>query len=317
MMDLGTLGGTSSVAFGINAGGQVVGQSSTPGDASYHAFLYTPASGINTITLQNPLADVVPSGTTDVYANTSSTVYAQVVDAQTNQPKAGVQVKFSVDVVANTGGHDGNHYVMRPKGKLLDCSSGSEVETTVCTTQQDGRATVTFNAPIVSGTHTITAECVSPTCTGTASGNINVKVPGLEPMPASQFYTFVGATDKHSDNHYLTTGAASVLWSMAVSYQFEQRFKLRGITPPSLNLNDASLVWGGIFDIDGDWDTPHNEHRRGTVIDIRANSNTGAIDPANFDSFMRLAYLYGANAKIHNAGETTQHFHVRLLGRGE
>jgi probable HAF family extracellular repeat protein len=38
--DLGTLGGTSSEAEGINHGGQVVGNADLPGDESQHAFLY-------------------------------------------------------------------------------------------------------------------------------------------------------------------------------------------------------------------------------------------------------------------------------------
>ena len=37
--DLGTLGGTSSSAYGINAAGQVVGQSYTAAGPSYHAFI--------------------------------------------------------------------------------------------------------------------------------------------------------------------------------------------------------------------------------------------------------------------------------------
>lgn len=39
--DLGTLGGSYSVAYGLNAGGQVVGAAYTQGDATYHAFLYS------------------------------------------------------------------------------------------------------------------------------------------------------------------------------------------------------------------------------------------------------------------------------------
>jgi probable HAF family extracellular repeat protein len=42
MVDLGTLGGTSSAASGINAYGQVVGYSQTAGDAEVHPFLWQP-----------------------------------------------------------------------------------------------------------------------------------------------------------------------------------------------------------------------------------------------------------------------------------
>jgi probable HAF family extracellular repeat protein len=44
MQDLGTLGGAFSSATGINASGQIVGNSSTTGDAANHAFLYTGGS---------------------------------------------------------------------------------------------------------------------------------------------------------------------------------------------------------------------------------------------------------------------------------
>ena len=44
VIDIGSLGGTRSVAEGINASGQVVGWSYLPGNATYHGFLYANGS---------------------------------------------------------------------------------------------------------------------------------------------------------------------------------------------------------------------------------------------------------------------------------
>ena len=99
-------------------------------------------------------------------------------------------------------------------------------------------------------------------------------------------------------------------------------------------INDASLEWGGLFDIDGDWDTSHKKHRRGVVIDIRANTEVVNIPENLFDSFKNLAAktktimagrVISAIAKVHCSegrdpsvdncvGDDNRHFHVLLLG---
>ena len=241
--------------------------------------------------------------------------FKAMVKDQNGQPKAGIEVTITTEVTTNSGGH--NHNDNRLKGKLVAGTTASAVGgiKIAGNTDSSGVFAFTFGAEEASGEHRLTATCTG--CQAEATATVNVKVDGLATIPASPFYTSVGATDKHTDNHYLTPAAASVLRSLAVSYQVEQRFKLKAVTPPLLHLNDASLVWGGVFDLDADWAIPHKEHMRGTVIDIRANSLAGAIAPENFYSFRVLAKDIGANAKIHNPGGVTQHFHVRLLGRGE
>ena len=57
--DLGTLGGTDSYAYGINASGQVVGYCHTTGNAADHAFLYSGST----------MTDLGTLGGTDSYAN--------------------------------------------------------------------------------------------------------------------------------------------------------------------------------------------------------------------------------------------------------
>ena len=46
MIDLGTLGGSSSVAYGVNASGQIVGESSLAGNAAVHAVLWQPIANL-------------------------------------------------------------------------------------------------------------------------------------------------------------------------------------------------------------------------------------------------------------------------------
>jgi probable HAF family extracellular repeat protein len=46
MQDLGILGGTNSLALGINKAGQVVGAADTTGDSAVHAFLWTKTVGL-------------------------------------------------------------------------------------------------------------------------------------------------------------------------------------------------------------------------------------------------------------------------------
>jgi len=63
------------------------------------------------------------------------------------------------------------------------------------------------------------------------------------------------------------------------------------------------------------WNEPHNEHRRGSVVDVRANNKPGAIPRTLTLKFRELANYYEADA--HLEGGNTRHFHLRLLNRKE
>jgi hypothetical protein len=282
-----------------------------------------------TLSLVGMSGEVEPSGTMGG-GNANKIGYVSVIDSH-NQPKSGTVVRVTVNVDTSSGGHDhGERYTRRDRGTISGCAATNVLDAYDCTTSSNGSAQFTFNAPQASGIHSFTATCVNPACTNSASGNIDVKVGGLATIPASQFYTFVGgeADKPHHDNHYLTSEAASVLWRLAGTYYFKYR---QDTSVPLLQLNDASLILGGLFDVKGNWAKPHAGHRKGSVIDIRANALPTAIPESLFTDFEKLAKdtiladgVTSAKAQLHCStgfdpatncvGDDNRHYHVILLG---
>lgn len=235
--------------------------------------------------------------------NAISSLRAQVINRRTGESVAGVPVKLKVDVTPFSGGHQ--HNESRPNGGI-----NGTTDTALGTTQATGFP-FSFIAPAPAGEHKITASCTDRTCTQEGPNVIEVKVPGLVSLGASGFYGLIGVTGSHPDNHYLTLAAREKAGQLA------RRYRELFPTDPVLQYNDASLVWGGLFDISGHWQPPHREHRRGTVIDVRANGAPGAIPSINYRDFTELAEEDGAHARLHSLGTPNQHFHVRLMGVAE
>lgn len=288
--------------------------------------------------------DLEPSGTTAGDANSSKAMSVFVKSEKTGLAKSGAVVRVTLDAVAGSGGHLHNEPApnARPKGTLvkgplpsdrLDCTPTSGILGSYdCTTQVDGYAKFTYFAPIVSGTHAIIAACTTPICINNPqTAAVDVKVAGLSQIPESSVYALteadgsaIGAkAGRHTDNHNMTPAAADALWRLAARYRFENRFQQgAGTTPRILYLNDASLPWGGVYDISTVWQSPHREHRRGTVVDVRANGATGAIPSGDIKLlFKRMlneeVRMSGISFLHENPGTTNEHFHIRLLGRGE
>ncbi len=290
----------------------------------------------------NNLTITLSGGTEIEPSNGSNTktlpITATVIDQNTNQPPANpVQVRVSLKVDPTSGGHDHGDSA-RPRGGIADvekCESDGEcwMNPTV-----NGVLEFNFKAPEASGKHTITATCDG--CSNTATKPVDVKVDGLKPIPAFPFYALnevngdvIGAkTGWHTDNHNLTPAAAAVLMKIAVTYRFNPRFYLRDPAsngqisfPPILHLNDASLPWGGVYDICARpnaclkrgiivWKAPHIGHRRGTVVDVRANGTDGSIPTSNKIKFINLLVERGIPYLWEDRKTSNEHFHLMLLG---
>lgn len=280
-----------------------------------------------TITLLAGL-EIEPSNDSTTY---TLPIIATVKDQSGQAPNPGVTVHVSLKVDSKSGGHDHGDST-RPRGGIAELDTCPSDD--VCwpspqsidgkgMTDGNGQVVFNFNPPDASGIHTISATCDK--CTNTATANINVMVDGLWPISASTYYALtedgsskvIGSTTEHSSNHYISSEAQQKLWTLAMDFYNYQL--LNGASKPTLlHLNDASLKWGGLFDKDGDWVPEHKEHRRGSVIDVRANSTAGAIPPELFKKYIEMATKLGIDPHLEYIGDPlNQHFHTRLLNRKE
>jgi hypothetical protein len=104
-------------------------------------------------------------------------------------------------------------------------------------------------------------------CDITATGQIIfVMIVGLVAIPASDNYGLIGGLPdhpEHPDNHYLTPAARNSLLTAINQYNDAQG------TTNLVQINDCSLVGGGLFDHEVTWAPPHSKHRLGRNADLR------------------------------------------------
>ena len=220
-------------------------------------------------------------------------------------------MSFSVDVMSNSGGHD-HHNAQRHKG-TLSLNSGI--------TDANGELKIKFSASEIAGIHTIKATCA--TCSNSpVTKEIQVKVPDLLPIspngPQNADSTFVYALTSvdqthqgngryHHNQYYLTEPSRQNLRAMIEAFAAEGW--------GTVALNDASLYWGGRYDISSNWTAPHAGHREGREIDVsfaRAGNPISAPKQKVFyDKFCKNKKVSFPFSILHHYVKNP-HFHVYL-----
>jgi hypothetical protein len=135
-----------------------------------------------------------------------------------------------------------------------------------------GAAEAVYRTSGVSGQERVRVEATVDGETASAEALVTVRYPGLAPMDRSgdrYYYSDQGHT-RHGDiNHYVDPGfAADVLAAFDIYFSRtpDPRF-LGGET--RFVITEASLAWGGLFDVDTEWSNPHRLHRTGRDMDVR------------------------------------------------
>lgn len=262
----------------------------------------------------------------------SSPVFLRIiaVDDNTGLPAPSLHATITADVIANSGGHQHDNNRNTDHSGLIKATATSGFAVTGKTVTT-GYSYFQFIPPAASGDHTITVACDPSwakltTCSmGVGPNKVWVGVKDLQPLWEMADYNLIGWTAIHPDNHYLTSEAVTAVHELAYYYH-----SVSYPLSPVLHLNDASLERGGVFDpyfkpytkqgttysrdIQGWWIPPHIEHRRGRVIDIRANGDATAIPRANQDDFEIMMDQRNMTYIAHDLNKDNGHYHVRLLG---
>jgi murein endopeptidase len=142
-------------------------------------------------------------------------------------------------------------------------------------TDISGRAVVdSLVASQIASTYIVTASLAAASAIRDTV-NLTVAVLGLELLPESQNYVRVGGTCEHhglrddtqyqncrdpDNNHWGTNRLVQAIQAIAYAYD--------SLHPGvRLRVNDMSLPFGGLFDVDGNWRPEHKEHRVGINAD--------------------------------------------------
>lgn len=191
-------------------------------------------------------------------------------------PQGGLVVDLTVEAIEGSGGH--SHDGSRQKGEITDDSGNKINSITFAEGETEKRAK--YKASEIAGEEKLIAEIRGglTKCEET----VNVKVPGLFDLGVGGSYRLTGSTGTHPANHYGTDSTIVSVNYMANDYL--------GETGTILGINDMSLPWGGLFDVNENWSAPHSWHRIGESVDIDRCADGVLVDQTLLDEIATGSY---------------------------
>ena len=169
----------------------------------------------------------------------------------------GTTVQFYTERVPFSGGHQ--HGSAHEPEAIGTCNPQSLVLTGSYPQNMPSEFTAPEGCGIIIHTASFSNGSVIP-------DRIEVLIPGLVPIAASNNLRLKPPTEVHPSPYWVDPSMNPRLTTLADRY-FAERGKF-------LTVTDASLVWGGRFDLNCDWKRPHAEHQNGRQVDMRSRDMT-------------------------------------------
>lgn len=201
----------------------------------------------------------------------------------TNGPE-GARVTISLKRVPGSGGH--NHGGATTAAAAVGTTSPASF--TLGKYPQNVRSV--YRAPDVCGA----VRRIVQFPNSTIELRIEVLIQGLRPIPTSQNLKLKPPTAEHPSPYWATQSFINKLVACANAYASSSN--------KAITVTDASLQWGGRFDLNQNWTPPHHEHMNGRQADIRSND-------MNADD--KKAFLSAAASAGLTVLEESNHWHVR------
>ncbi|MGA1979943.1 MAG: hypothetical protein ABSG99_05195 [Sedimentisphaerales bacterium] len=206
----------------------------------------------------------------------------------TNGP-SGSQVTIALERVPGSGGH--NH-----GGATTDAAAVGTISPNSFTLPNGYPQNVqsVFRAPTVCGAvrYIVRFSTNNPS----VENLIEILFQGFQAIPSSTNLRLKTPTTEHPSPYWATPDFINKLVQLANLYAKQ--------TSKPLTVTDASLPWGGCFDLDKNWASPHHEHMNGRQADIRSSE----MSPSEKQTFLQAATQAGLSASEESK---PLHWHVR------
>lgn len=187
-----------------------------------------------------------------------------VTVSENDIPVPNHEIELSVQFILGTGGHD---HTTAPNDNLLGTLENTITNTSAQgsirgITNENGEVAFSYTASEISGQMQFEVRSLSQL--NMETDTLQIRVPNLIAFEGIGDYELTGQTDVHSSNHFIANQAAlDALLEASIAYS-----NASWNTDDIMLVNDLSLILGGLFDISGEWITPHNSHRNGRNVDI-------------------------------------------------